>query len=82
MIILSYTGYHVRIIFYKFDKNRPQQIVVVVCVGESEGIKEKVIRNILYLTLVSQIDNIKSREKFLNVRTICGLKFRVEIFKR
>ena len=54
----------------------------MVSVGESEGIKEKVIRNILYLTLVSEIDNIKSREKFLNVRTICGLKFRVEIFKR
>ena len=79
MIILSYTGYHVSGTF-KFDKNKPQQIVV--SVGESEGRKEKVIRNILYLTLVSEIDNIKSREKFLNVRTICGLKFRVEIFKR
>ena len=79
MIILSYTGYHVSITF-KFDKNKPQQIVE--SVGESEGIKEKVIRNILYLTLVSEIDNIKSREKFLNVRTICGLEFRVEIFKR
>ena len=78
MIILSYTGYHVSTTF-KFDKNRPQQRVV--SVGESEGIKEKVIRNILYLTLVSEIDNIKSREKFLNVRTICGLECRVEIFK-